>query len=52
LKPITDRSDIPSDQRAKFDAIVAVLHRVSGPFSMLMHSLVMYSSGQQSAPGK
>jgi len=38
IKPITDKADVPADRHAEFDAIVAVLHRVGGPFSMLMHS--------------
>jgi 4-carboxymuconolactone decarboxylase len=35
---ITQKSDLPDDRHAEFDAIVAVLHRVGGPFSFLMHS--------------
>src|SRR5215207_2933463 len=35
---ITDKADVPADRHAEFDAIVEVLHRVGGPFSILMHS--------------
>ncbi len=35
---ITDKSQIPADRHAEFDAIVEVLHGVRGPFSVLMHS--------------
>ena len=38
IKPITEKTDVPEDRWAEIDAIVAVLHRVGGPFSMLMHS--------------
>ena len=38
IKMIAEKSDIPAEQHAEFDAIVEVLHRVGGPFSVLMHS--------------
>jgi 4-carboxymuconolactone decarboxylase len=38
IKPITDKADVSEDQYAEIDAIIEVLHRVGGPFSMLLHS--------------
>jgi len=38
IKMIAERSDIPAEQHAEFDAIVEVLHGVRGPFAVLMHS--------------
>ena len=38
IKPITNKTDVSEDRYAEIDAIEAVLHRVGGPFSMLMHS--------------
>jgi 4-carboxymuconolactone decarboxylase len=38
IELITQKSDIPPEQNAEFDAIVAVLNRVSGPFGILMRS--------------
>ena len=35
---ITDKSQIPAERHAEFDAIVEVLNRVGGPFSILMQS--------------
>jgi 4-carboxymuconolactone decarboxylase len=35
---ITDKSALPSDRHAEFDRIVEILHRVGGPFGVLMHS--------------
>jgi 4-carboxymuconolactone decarboxylase len=35
---ITQKADLPDDRHAEFDAIVAVLHRVGGPFGILMRS--------------
>jgi 4-carboxymuconolactone decarboxylase len=35
---ISEKSDLPADRHAEFDAIVDVLHAVRGPFSILMHS--------------
>jgi len=35
---ITDKSQIGSDQYAEFDRIVEILHRVGGPFGVLMYS--------------
>jgi AhpD family alkylhydroperoxidase len=35
---ITQKSDLPADRHAEFDAIVSVLHRVGGPFGILMYS--------------
>src|SRR6185295_15586225 len=35
---ITQKADLPDDRHAEFDAIVAVLHRVGGPFGILMQS--------------
>jgi 4-carboxymuconolactone decarboxylase len=35
---ITDKADLPADRHAEFDAIVEVLHRVGGPFGILMRS--------------
>jgi 4-carboxymuconolactone decarboxylase len=35
---ITQKADLPADRHAEFDAIVAVLHRVGGPFGILMRS--------------
>jgi 4-carboxymuconolactone decarboxylase len=35
---ITDKSQIGPDQYAEFDRIVEILHRVGGPFGVLMHS--------------
>jgi 4-carboxymuconolactone decarboxylase len=38
IKMIAEKSDIPAEQHAEFDAIVEVLHGVRGPFAVLMHS--------------
>ena len=38
IKLITQKADLPDDRHAEFDAIVAVLHRVGGPFGILMQS--------------
>ena len=38
IKLITDKADVPADRHAEFDAIVETLHRVGGPFGVLMHS--------------
>jgi 4-carboxymuconolactone decarboxylase len=38
IPTITDKGQLPAERHAEFDAIVAVLHRVGGPFSILMHS--------------
>ena len=35
---ITDKSDLPAEQHAEFDAIVEVLHGVRGPFALLLRS--------------
>jgi len=35
---ITQKADLPADRHAEFDAIVAVLHAVRGPFALLMRS--------------
>ena len=35
---ITDKSQVPADRHAEFDRIVEILHRVGGPFGVLMHS--------------
>lgn len=35
---ITQKTDLPADRHAEFDAIVEVLHAVRGPFSLMMHS--------------
>ena len=35
---ITQKADLPADRHAEFDAIVAVLHRVGGPFGILLRS--------------
>jgi 4-carboxymuconolactone decarboxylase len=35
---ITQKADLPDDRHAEFDAIVAVLHRVGGPFGILLRS--------------
>lgn len=35
---ITDKSQVPSEQHAEFDRIVEILHRVGGPFGVLMYS--------------
>ena len=35
---ITDKSQIPADQHAEFDAIVEVLHGVRGPFALMLQS--------------
>jgi 4-carboxymuconolactone decarboxylase len=35
---ITDKSQLPADRYAEFDRIVEILHRVGGPFGVLMHS--------------
>ena len=35
---ITDKSELPSDRHAEFDRIVEILHRVGGPFGVLMYS--------------
>ena len=38
IELITEKSEIGEDQYAEFDHIVEVLHRVGGPFGILMHS--------------
>ena len=38
IEMIGDKSQLSEDRYAEFDAIVAVLNRVGGPFSILMHS--------------
>jgi 4-carboxymuconolactone decarboxylase len=35
---ITDKSQLEPDRHAEFDRIVEILHRVGGPFGVLMHS--------------
>ena len=35
---ISEKTDVPADRHAEFDAIVAVLNGVRGPFSILMRS--------------
>ena len=35
---ITDKSQIEPDRYAEFDRIVEILHRVGGPFGVLMYS--------------
>jgi 4-carboxymuconolactone decarboxylase len=35
---ITQKADLPDDRHAEFDAIVAVLNRVGGPFGILLRS--------------
>jgi 4-carboxymuconolactone decarboxylase len=35
---ITQKAELPEDRHAEFDAIVAVLHQVGGPFGILMRS--------------
>ena len=35
---ITDKSELPADRHAEFDRIVEILHRVGGPFGVLMYS--------------
>ncbi|MBV8713758.1 MAG: carboxymuconolactone decarboxylase family protein [Chloroflexi bacterium] len=35
---ITDKSQIGAEQYAEYDRIVEILHRVGGPFGVLMHS--------------
>jgi 4-carboxymuconolactone decarboxylase len=35
---ITQKTDLPADRHAEFDAIVDVLHAVRGPFAILMQS--------------
>jgi 4-carboxymuconolactone decarboxylase len=35
---ITQKSDLPVERHAEFDAIVDVLHAVRGPFAILMRS--------------
>jgi 4-carboxymuconolactone decarboxylase len=35
---ITQKSDLPADRHAEFDAIVEVLHGVRGPFAVLLRS--------------
>ncbi len=35
---ITDKSELPPERHAEFDRIVEVLHRVGGPFAVLMRS--------------
>ena len=35
---ITSKDELPQDRHAEFDAIVAILHRVGGPFGILMRS--------------
>jgi len=35
---ITEKSQIPADQHAEYDRIVEILHRVGGPFGVLMYS--------------
>jgi alkylhydroperoxidase family enzyme len=38
IKGITSKDEVPADRHAEIDAIIEVLHRVGGPFSMLMYS--------------
>src|SRR6266536_3767305 len=38
IELITQKADLPADRHAEFDAIVEVLHRVGGPFAILMRS--------------
>jgi len=38
IEMIGDKSQLSEDRFGEFDAIVAVLNRVGGPFSILMHS--------------
>src|SRR5438067_5250316 len=38
IQLISDKSDVPAERHAEFDAIVAVLSGVRGPFSVLMRS--------------
>jgi 4-carboxymuconolactone decarboxylase len=38
IELITDKSQIPAERYAEFDRIVEILHRVGGPFGVLMHS--------------
>ena len=35
---ITQKADLPDDRHAEYDAIVAVLNRVGGPFGILLRS--------------
>lgn len=35
---ITEKSQIPDEQHAEYDRIVEILHRVGGPFGVLMYS--------------
>jgi alkylhydroperoxidase family enzyme len=35
---ITDKSQLPAERHAEFDRIVEILHRVGGPFGVLMYS--------------
>jgi len=35
---ITDKAQVPEERHAEMDAIVATLHRVGGPFGVLMYS--------------
>jgi 4-carboxymuconolactone decarboxylase len=38
IELITDKSQIDPDRHAEYDVIYGVLHRVGGPFGVLMHS--------------
>jgi 4-carboxymuconolactone decarboxylase len=38
IRLITEKTELPSDRHAEYDAIVEVLHAVRGPFALLMHS--------------
>src|SRR5262245_33988668 len=38
IPAVTDRDQVPEDQRAVWDAIVASRGSVRGPFALLMHS--------------
>jgi 4-carboxymuconolactone decarboxylase len=38
ISPVTDRNQVPEDQRHVWDAIVASRGSVRGPFALLMHS--------------
>ncbi len=38
IKLFTEKSDLPADQEAEYDAIMEVLHRVGGPFGILLRS--------------
>ena len=38
IKLITEKSQISADQNAEYDRIVEILHRVGGPFGVLMYS--------------